>query len=1533
MAQYVADRLTRGQSGLGQFAIAEFTDLKLSDTIAIDLTGRNAIEEWRRTPFMSCYVISENKSYRLGADVTIPGQVWTEIVYSDPNALVYDDVFDDEGFVKPELLRNLFINDSFVVDSEAEMLAMTSVTGNVFVRTDTGGVFLKLNNDDPSDISDFADITSNTGAVTSVNGMTGAVSVTISNLLSVPANLTAFNSAVNANSTVMGHTASIASLTTGKADLVSGKVPIAQLPYLFDNGITLSGSEVKLGGALLYDTEVALDAFNFKFNRTGAGKLGWDLGSDQAYDIYYRGSDGYIQRLQKGSEGQVLKISGGVLVYSNDLGGTTGGSVNWGSILGTITAQGDLISYLTTNYYDKTQADARYLQLTGGTLTGPLIIGAASSIDSVVTGGTDTLNIGTANADVINIGYSGSVVNIQGTLVYQNVTNLQVKDKLITLNKGGGVASGSSSGFEIEENSVITGYVTTSGARTGFDFKAPAISGIATYSLANLTGNRTYTLPDVAGTFLLSGATNTLAGHTTFNGSSFDMTLNPRGVIIHENSGGIFIEEFGGGMFLRGSTGGISMRQTNGGSIQVGSGSFDNGPISINNRNTITFNAYNATGSGKFNFVIDGRVATEGAVFTDLTSSPKGIQAGGDYSATMVSLSYITKGYVDALASGTNFLTTNTNQTGLSGNKSTSGNWTWTVGSGNTPIIVARTANFSASDKLTSWRNNTSTEVSFMNSDGTQQWNTYNTSGTKLGDIFTVVGGSGSGPALAFRNTAGTTRHDIHYNANQNNIHVYDNASAVGAHLVVGGDGTLARIAGETLLVKGDQNTGTYQLIHNSTNNTAARAISIMAAGVSDISNRLEVGTLAGSYSNSGMLQAGKGFISSVNTNGLNVGTTGSTPLQLWTNGTKRAEFLAGGQFLVGPSANAAIGAEGILLRNDQNAATFQAVVNNTSGTAASAVMLVSTSATYATSFQLLTTSAGYNTSGILEPSTAINYSNLTGGLNVGTSNSSPLKFWTNNTLRGQFNSSGQLLVGSSASAAIGNETILMRRDANDNNTFMLIINATNNTAASSGLAVSAGTAGTNSLGINALAPSFTSSGMFQASKGVINAANLSGLNIGTTISSPMQFWTNATLRGQYLSTGEFLIGPDATALSNAEVMQIRKDQNADTYLGIKNGTNSTASTARLIFAAGSDDFAGSAAVLKIGVAPSSFTTSGSIEPTTAFIQSFTTSGLNIAAQGVKTVKFWTNNLVRGRFEGNGGLAIGPNSLSADAILEAQSTLLGFRPPLMTTTQRNAISSPTDGLMVANSTSHTIDWYNGTAWFPLSVATTDIDTYYSFETDFITDSVNIFSSQIFTNGGGNGSSPTNSQFGVDGTEQVLGVMMLDTSTSTAGGSALLGNATGQITFGFGFTHDFTWRAAIETLSDGTNTFHIRAGYGDAISTQAGIVDGAYFRYSHGVNSGKWQAITISNSSETAQDTGVTAVVTTYNIFRIVTDPSAANVKFYINGTLTNTITTNIINSSARLTRTMFTIEKTAGSTARQFHIDYARHISSRTTAR
>lgn len=108
-------------------------------------------------------------------------------------------------------------------------------------------------------------------------------------------------------------------------------------------------------------------------------------------------------------------------------------------------------------------------------------LASATSIGVATTNSVSTVDIGTGTAaNVINIGGATSTVNITGSVNNNNVTNLNVTDKLITINNGGGAGSGGSSGFEIQEAGSPTGYVQSSSDRNSYQFKAPNTAGVAT---------------------------------------------------------------------------------------------------------------------------------------------------------------------------------------------------------------------------------------------------------------------------------------------------------------------------------------------------------------------------------------------------------------------------------------------------------------------------------------------------------------------------------------------------------------------------------------------------------------------------------------------------------------------------------------------------------------------------------------------------------------------------------------------------------------------------------------------------------------------------------------------------------------------------------------------------------------------------------------------------------------------------------------------------------------------------------------------
>jgi hypothetical protein len=65
---------------------------------------------------------------------------------------------------------------------------------------------------------------------------------------------------------------------------------------------------------------------------------------------------------------------------------------------------------------------------------------------------------------------------------------------------------------------------------------------------------------------------------------------------------------------------------------------------------------------------------------------------------------------------------------------------------------------------------------------------------------------------------------------------------------------------------------------------------------------------------------------------------------------------------------------------------------------------------------------------------------------------------------------------------------------------------------------------------------------------------------------------------------------------------------------------------------------------------------------------------------------------------GDGRMNIGGTAPNANAILDVQSTTKAFMPPRMTTVQRDAISSPTEGMLIYNTTDHRLEDYNGSSW-------------------------------------------------------------------------------------------------------------------------------------------------------------------------------------------------------------------------------------------
>ena len=82
---------------------------------------------------------------------------------------------------------------------------------------------------------------------------------------------------------------------------------------------------------------------------------------------------------------------------------------------------------------------------------------------------------------------------------------------------------------------------------------------------------------------------------------------------------------------------------------------------------------------------------------------------------------------------------------------------------------------------------------------------------------------------------------------------------------------------------------------------------------------------------------------------------------------------------------------------------------------------------------------------------------------------------------------------------------------------------------------------------------------------------------------------------------------------------------------------------------------------------------------------------------------------------GQAGVGIGAamSTIEASSILQVDSTTKGVLLPRMTTTQRDAIASPANGLVVYNTTTDTIDFFDGTNWAQNNKVANNYGSWYS----------------------------------------------------------------------------------------------------------------------------------------------------------------------------------------------------------------------------
>jgi hypothetical protein len=182
----------------------------------------------------SAYISSEGAPVqsvfgRTGTIVLASSDVTSALGFTPENIAKKDQAngyagLDSTGKISTSSLPAIAITDTFVVASESAMLALTAQTGDVAVRTDLSESFI-LKGTSSATLTDWQQLLSPVSPVQSVNGVTGSVTLTSSNI-SEGSNLyftTTRASAASPVQLVAGRTGNVV-LTVSD---VSGAAPLA----------------------------------------------------------------------------------------------------------------------------------------------------------------------------------------------------------------------------------------------------------------------------------------------------------------------------------------------------------------------------------------------------------------------------------------------------------------------------------------------------------------------------------------------------------------------------------------------------------------------------------------------------------------------------------------------------------------------------------------------------------------------------------------------------------------------------------------------------------------------------------------------------------------------------------------------------------------------------------------------------------------------------------------------------------------------------------------------------------------------------------------------------------------------------------------------------------------------------------------------------------------------------------------------------------------------------------------------------------
>jgi len=336
------------------------------------------------------------------------------------------------------------------------------------------------------------------------------------------------------------------------------------------------------------------------------------------------------------------------------------------------------------------------------------------------------------------------------------------------------------------------------------------------------------------------------------------------------------------------------------------------------------------------------------------------------------------------------------------------------------------------------------------------------------------------------------------------------------------------------------------------------------------------------------------------------------------------------------------------------------------------------------------------------------------------------------------------------------------------------------------------------------------------------------------------------------------------------------------------------------------------------------------------------TRGTTAITSGTSTRVLYDSAGIVGEYgiSGTGSVAMTASptftGLITSPALTLTSTTTGFLPNRVTTTQMNAIGSPSDGMMVYNTDEGSMFTYNTDwGWESNSLKYNTV-----FGTQYFNDLLGIIPAVTAATQDGNIVISTSGGAVTTFTTPTAnrqGIIELSTSTSATARSyiATSRDATAQSMVLGGGRILYETSVQVPTLSTSGERFAFVSGF-TATMNNITIQNGAAFLYDEGgvapgsAASANWQVLTASGGSRTYTTTSTTVTAGQWYKLQVIVNAAATSVGFYIDGTLVHTETSTIPSVAIGFANQ---IVKSNGTTARSVLVDYVYLKQKYTTAK